>query len=58
MKILRKAQIIALVLGVLVAGAGGFAGVSNLRDDYVDSRYITESDTEIRRDPYKRDDLS
>ncbi len=49
---------IALILGLLVAGAGGYAGVSNLRDDYVDTRYIAESDAEIRSDPYRRGDLS
>lgn len=48
---------IALILGVLVAGAGGVAGVSNLRDDYEDTRYITESETDNNRDPYKRDEL-
>lgn len=47
---------IALVLGVLVAGAGGFAGVSNLRDDYIDTQYIAEEST-VRGDPYRREDL-
>lgn len=47
---------IALVLGVLVAGAGGFAGVSNLRDDYVHTRYIAENSTE-RGDPYRGEDF-
>lgn len=40
---------IALILGVLVAGAGGFAGVTNLRDDYEATDYIVE-ETDYRRD--------
>lgn len=45
---------IALVLGIIVAAAGGYAGASNLRDDYEDTRYIVE-DTADRRtaDPYR-----
>jgi polyhydroxyalkanoate synthesis regulator phasin len=43
---------IALILGLLVAGAGGFAGVVNLRDDYEATDYVVE-DTD-----YRRDDLS
>ncbi len=33
---------IALILGVLAAAAGGFAGVKNLRDDYSDTHYVHE----------------
>lgn len=40
---------IALILGALVAGAGGFAGVVNLRDDYETTDYVVD-DTEPRRD--------
>ena len=35
---------IALLLGAIVAAAGGAAGVKSLRSDYIDSRYIHSSD--------------
>ena len=58
---------IALLLGAIVAAAGGSAGVKSLRSDYIDSHYITsetayvESDDRIttrreRRVDYDRDD--
>lgn len=42
---------IALILGALVAGAGGFAGVANLRDDYEATDYVVE-ETNHRRTDY------
>lgn len=43
---------IALILGIIVAAAGGFAGVSNLRSDYEDSHYIAEGRTHYDDDRY------
>lgn len=49
---------IALILGIIVAAAGGYAGASNLRDDYEDTRYIVEDTTSRRTaDPYRNENL-
>lgn len=48
---------IALVLGILVAAAGGFLGVKTLRDDYETNYYVTDSDDDDRyNDNYRHKD--
>lgn len=47
---------IALVLGVLVAAAGGFLGVKTLRDDYETNYYVTDSDDDRHNDNYRHED--
>lgn len=41
---------IALILGVLVAAAGGYMGVASLRKDYADTHYIREDRVDYTRD--------
>lgn len=49
---------IALILGIIVAGLGGYTGVKNLRDDYAREEYILEEeDDTYRRDIDRRDNL-
>ena len=47
---------IALVLGILVAAAGGFLGVKNLRDDYETNYYVTDVDDDKHTDNYRHED--
>lgn len=48
---------IALVLGILVAAAGGFLGVKTLRDDYETNYYVTDSDDDDRHnDNYRHEE--
>lgn len=48
---------IALVLGILVAAAGGFLGVKTLRDDYETNYYVTDSadDDDRYNDNYRHE---
>lgn len=46
---------IALVLGILVAAAGGFLGVKNLRHDYETNYYVTDTDDDRYKDNYRHE---